>query len=963
MKMKLTLSQNAGGSSPAARASRQRGGTSRGALFLAGLLAVCGASATPVNYQSWYFTGATNNRAITITLLSQGTLYNGAATFGVPLRAQPTNGLVSLNLVPANYSLTVDGQNTAWPFSVPSGTNTYNLWDLVNAGIYVLTPTNVVVDEETNVVLEGTFSGVFSNGVAFLGGPIGAQTNTNGLALTVVGTVAGTNDWLDILTGTGSRSSWVDASGYWHALEWWGAFFGDGAGLTNVNASTGTNFTTASSFIYNANLITFTGTNLPSAEAGPYYFYTNIVPLTVLTNWNNSIVGSWPPYPPTNAFTLYTNASGYVMVSDPNQYFQNDLYWTDTLLDFYSSSPQLPVGYAGTLGINVGWGNNQAGAGVTVTAYFGSGGASALSVNEATNNPFNSLAVTGNASVSGNVIAGGLQSAAWGTGGSNYVVIGNDTNGSTFYPANGGQYVSGDTVVVRRGLSASGVYEPRWLPCFGPLPETGFTAYEPYPSGSPSAMPQPVAGPEIWGNMPIAPFVCQGDNDPLGQQRPPYPLGWNPAWWNTNNVFGVCSNFQQIGLWQSLSNAGIPFAYVYDVFWQGTRNTNNGQLTLNTNIAMSSPATVAAMVRQFGMLPELGLITDCHVGQAEQDDGYFTFVDSPNTSGQPAAMTTPDRMRYDVTNGFAWGFDGFQMQDPGGTGAGGSGGMVAPNEQIIAEYNYAVRNVGGWARKQTFNNGVCPSGLSIVYVNDQNSTSFVDDPWVMERVNLFIYANNGIGDGSVTGPTLYWYFTHVLTNYLAYLGPGHVPCLFLHSPTTTNGAQAELSLCAAAMFSPGFGPYLASNLTANVLFTNSEMLAAYAQQSAQCWPPYICTNNGGTILGISRPLQQGAVCLGILNTNVSTVVGVTMALTNISPNVIPSALYNIRDVWNHANLAVLPGSASYTFAGIPAQCGMLYELQPTNGVNQMVSLQTNSSGPHGYTLQIWGGMITNVVQY
>ena len=117
---------------------------------------------TLVVYSAERFTGTPNNRPITIRLLTQGTMHGTNGVFGVPMPIQPTNGVASFALRPANYTLAIDQVDTLFPFGVPDSTNTYSIWDLVSRGIYVLTSGSNAVSlvEGSNIVLQTISPGV-----------------------------------------------------------------------------------------------------------------------------------------------------------------------------------------------------------------------------------------------------------------------------------------------------------------------------------------------------------------------------------------------------------------------------------------------------------------------------------------------------------------------------------------------------------------------------------------------------------------------------------------------------------------------------------------------------------------------------------------------------------------------------------------------------------------------------------
>lgn len=166
------------------------------------------APAATVIYQSQRFTGTANNRQITYTLLTQGTV-TGSSTnpvFGTPIVVQPVNGAATNTLLASNYKLTIDGIPTMFPFGVPDSTNTYYVWDLVNAGIYVLVPTNVAAqagialtnNDTRNINFNGTFSAgsnYFGNGTALTNnaGQLMQGSITNGVDILLNGLGFGVN--------------------------------------------------------------------------------------------------------------------------------------------------------------------------------------------------------------------------------------------------------------------------------------------------------------------------------------------------------------------------------------------------------------------------------------------------------------------------------------------------------------------------------------------------------------------------------------------------------------------------------------------------------------------------------------------------------------------------------------------------------------------------------------------------
>src|ERR1051326_1350786 len=104
------------------------------------------APAATINFQLERFTGATNNRPITISLASDPLAQTTNIVFGVPITLQPTNSRASINLLAANYWVSLDQVPVPMFMPVPDSTNIYNAVDLIRDGLkHLIIKTNFVI--------------------------------------------------------------------------------------------------------------------------------------------------------------------------------------------------------------------------------------------------------------------------------------------------------------------------------------------------------------------------------------------------------------------------------------------------------------------------------------------------------------------------------------------------------------------------------------------------------------------------------------------------------------------------------------------------------------------------------------------------------------------------------------------------------------------------------------------------
>jgi hypothetical protein len=137
-------------------------------------------NATPVQFNELYFTGQPLNRKITLQLDPRfNPMADSSSTSvigGVPLSVFPTNGTATVNLVPADYFVFIEGIPKFWRISVPDSTNVQNAVHLQStlpsyaytnavgntngvqlaAGIWIIAVTNngvVLISVNTNSVI------------------------------------------------------------------------------------------------------------------------------------------------------------------------------------------------------------------------------------------------------------------------------------------------------------------------------------------------------------------------------------------------------------------------------------------------------------------------------------------------------------------------------------------------------------------------------------------------------------------------------------------------------------------------------------------------------------------------------------------------------------------------------------------------------------------------------------------
>jgi len=103
------------------------------------LAAVALAGGATVQIQTVHFTGRTNNRPILITPVTAPAIGAGGTNFvvGPSLTVQPTNGVVTTNLVTGYYRLAFDGLAGSLTIWVPDEAGTYNAAALVTNSVAV----------------------------------------------------------------------------------------------------------------------------------------------------------------------------------------------------------------------------------------------------------------------------------------------------------------------------------------------------------------------------------------------------------------------------------------------------------------------------------------------------------------------------------------------------------------------------------------------------------------------------------------------------------------------------------------------------------------------------------------------------------------------------------------------------------------------------------------------------------
>src|SRR5208282_2033982 len=366
---------------------------------------------------------------------------------------------------------------------------------------------------------------------------------------------------------------------------------------------------------------------------------------------------------------------------------------------------------------------------------------------------------------------------------------------------------------------ANAMVEFTWPRPFGPHLEIGLTSQDPEPSGFGSAgNGPPLAGPEIQGNMPIAPMIIT---------FPDFFL-YNPTnrstFEATNYIYSILTNYANSGVSAALTNAGIPMMMILDFFWQQTNRDANNFLSVNPlNGVTNSPVT--------GPMPNLNwYATNCHLNgelasvalawgsymvtngsyEVDSDFGghqYYRFSSAGyNSPAVSYPITTPLTTRFDIMNLISNGVDAVHLAS------------IFPNEYpavddyMVQHADDAVRIVFEQTRQQAITRSPINvggaqlnGGLISMWIEDGNPGS--TDVLLSERAaltcNLFICGNGG-GNGTNSLDSVHWFLEHMMTNYVSrgMMGPGHLP---VYSPQlvasyTTNFYQAAETMAAVCCF-------------------------------------------------------------------------------------------------------------------------------------------------------------------
>jgi hypothetical protein len=217
-------------------------------IILLGLMGLMVVSAGAQNkatvvYHSQRFTGTVNNRQITIKLRKDGLLVGTNLIFNTPVVMQPSAGVATTNLYAGGYLLQVDQVPTQFPFDVPDSTNTYELSDLINRNLYVLTSgSNIVVAASGNATAV-TNGAVITVGVTNTPTFSGAYFQSGSGQVALVGPFTGPGQagvsWYMTNSGSGNAlSDAMDLTINGLALNQ-GKFAGNGGSLSNLHLDIG----------------------------------------------------------------------------------------------------------------------------------------------------------------------------------------------------------------------------------------------------------------------------------------------------------------------------------------------------------------------------------------------------------------------------------------------------------------------------------------------------------------------------------------------------------------------------------------------------------------------------------------------------------------------------------------------------------------------------------------------------
>jgi hypothetical protein len=320
------------------------------ALF-ALLLFIATAPAAEVVFSTASFTGDPVNRQITIRLRTDGQAIATNLVFRTPIVLQPTNGVATASLLPANYQVNISGVAKTFFMPVPDSTNTYNAIDLINQGISM--------DQPVGAFAAGTNTLFTTNWVA--GFPVitihtSAADGTNDVNVEVEGPLLSSQ----IANGTLTITAAVQTNGF---LPAWAD-----TDPSSYNAPTATTATTATSASHaDTATAASTANNATTANTA---LVANAVAAAVSNAWRvyaESLI-------PTNSLTAWIDATigddaTAIMGRDDKPWRNLDVFWSSPWKNTNYVTVQLRRGEyvtGGSLVLRDGWQIIGAGIGATV---------------------------------------------------------------------------------------------------------------------------------------------------------------------------------------------------------------------------------------------------------------------------------------------------------------------------------------------------------------------------------------------------------------------------------------------------------------------------------------------------------------------------------------------------------------------------------------------------------------------
>jgi hypothetical protein len=409
-------------------------------------------------------------------------------------------------------------------------------------------------------------------------------------------------------------------------------------------------------------------------------------------------------------------------------------------------------------------------------------------------------------------------------------------------------------------------------------------------------------------NLLIPGYVWQFQRTPVFEVNTYYVEGCAP---NSGRVMHYITNLA--GHPKQVAN-GYDLVAIDDG-WQAAARDANGDLTWNTATFSNSMPALANMAHTNGL--RLGIYTAA---------GPTTCCTKPGS--------TLENLYRDIQKFMSWGCDEVRIDECDLLpyfNVSGLQAVMRLSNQAVADFN------------NTLALGAAKRGLVLEIVMNNGY-------WTAPALALgeAAFESNVLAVRADTGDTFAEALTYMrpVLSYASLLGPGHTgPILQLGNARATTNVVTLGAMTLCGFSTPDVLPDLDLN-------TNQEVYAIY--RDPQVRPASIAWSNALTEVWVRDLDGADTHALALINADSSPR---TVTLTAPLFGAGSSTVYNVRDVWNHANLAVFQGTATYTVAAASAK---LLKLSPaqTSGMMFLTSdTATNSTAYPNGTLAIAGGKL------